>query len=69
MIRFVLTFAPNGWWRRFPFLPLPPWEYVKFRQDTMYGRQGVRVLPRMIRDLPSFYRWWRATNVKYGPVR
>lgn len=57
-IRFVRTFARDRWWRHFPFMPLPPWTYVKFRQVTMYGESGVRVLPRMLRDLPQYYRWW-----------
>jgi hypothetical protein len=29
--------APDGWWRRRPFLPLPDPEYLRFRLQTMYG--------------------------------
>jgi hypothetical protein len=27
----------RGWWRRFPFLPLPPASYLRWRLDTAYG--------------------------------
>lgn len=26
-----------GWWRRPPFLPLPPAPYLRWRADTAYG--------------------------------
>ena len=33
----VLRLAPRGWWRRPPFLPLPPADYMEFRLVTQYG--------------------------------
>lgn len=30
--------APRGWWRRFPFLPLPDPAYWRFRMDTAFGQ-------------------------------
>jgi hypothetical protein len=27
----------RGWWRRFPFLPLPPASYLRWRSDTAWG--------------------------------
>jgi hypothetical protein len=27
----------RGWYRRFPFLPLPPAGYLAWRMDTAYG--------------------------------
>ena len=30
-------FAPDGWWRRAPFLPIPTSELMSFRATTMYG--------------------------------
>jgi hypothetical protein len=30
-------FAPDGWWRRPPFLPIPDPELVRFRASTQYG--------------------------------
>lgn len=33
-------FAPRGWWRRKPFLPLPDAKYLEFRLETQYGLTG-----------------------------
>jgi hypothetical protein len=32
--------APNRWWRRPPFLPVPAADYLAFRLQTMYGGPG-----------------------------
>ena len=29
--------APPGWWRRWPPLPLPDRDYLRFRMQTAYG--------------------------------
>ena len=29
--------APRGWWRRWPPLPLPDRDYLRFRARTAYG--------------------------------
>lgn len=34
-------FAPRGWWRRPPFLPVPDERYWEFRMETAYGDQGA----------------------------
>lgn len=36
-VRQSLRLAPNGWWRRPPFLPLPDRAYLAFRLSTQYG--------------------------------
>lgn len=28
---------PEGWYRRFPFLPIPPRAYLRWRMETAYG--------------------------------
>jgi hypothetical protein len=33
----VLRLARPGWWRRAPFLPVPPADYLRFRLETQYG--------------------------------
>ncbi|MEY3589092.1 MAG: hypothetical protein RJA47_1688 [Actinomycetota bacterium] len=33
----LFRLAPRGWWRRVPFLPLPPADYMEFRLVTQYG--------------------------------
>jgi hypothetical protein len=29
--------AESGWWKRFPFLPIPNQELIEFRSKTQYG--------------------------------
>lgn len=36
-LRQVARLAPRGWWKRAPFLPVPPADYVEFRLVTQYG--------------------------------
>lgn len=31
----------RGWYRRFPFLPLPPRSYLRWRMDTAYGEADI----------------------------
>lgn len=31
------AFRARGWYRRAPFLPLPPESYLRWRLDTAYG--------------------------------
>ncbi len=33
-------FRSRGWWRRPPFLPVPPREYIAWRMHTAYGEEG-----------------------------
>ena len=35
-------FAPRGWWRRPPFLPVPDERYWRFRMETAYGDEPAR---------------------------
>jgi hypothetical protein len=36
----AVRLAPRGWWRRWPFLPLPDRAYLRFRLETQYGGAG-----------------------------
>ena len=36
----VIRLVPSRWWRRWPPLPLPPANYLRFRAQTMYGDGG-----------------------------
>lgn len=47
-------FRARGWYRRRPFLPLPPPEYVAWRLHTAYGREDA-VPPAA--DLERYLRW------------
>lgn len=50
------TFRAREWYRRFPFLPLPPREYVEWRMETAYGDPEALPPPD---ELARFLRWAR----------
>jgi hypothetical protein len=39
-VRQMIRLAPRGWWHRWPLLPLPDGDYLRFRLQTMYGGEG-----------------------------
>jgi hypothetical protein len=49
-------FRARDWYRRAPFLPLPPAEYVEWRLHTAYG-DGEAAPPTD--DLIRYVRWTR----------
>jgi hypothetical protein len=56
-VRQVGQLAPTGWWRRWPFLPLPDREYLAFRLQTAYGTPEG---PPRAADVVGFLTWRRA---------
>jgi hypothetical protein len=58
LLRLVWSFRSRDWWRRPPFLPLPPREYMRWRMFTAYGDEEA-VPP--VDDVVSFARWRRET--------
>ena len=58
LLRLAWSFRARGWWRRPPFLPLPPREYVRWRMFTAYGDEDA-VPP--LHDVIRFARWRRET--------
>ena len=58
LLRLAWSFRARGWWRRPPFLPLPPREYVRWRMFTAYGDENA-VPP--LHDVIRFARWRRET--------
>ena len=54
MLRAAWRFRARGWWRRPPFLPIPPREYMEWRMHTAYG-DGDRA-PTMV-ELTRYMRW------------
>ena len=36
-VRQARLLARRRWWARWPFLPLPPRDYLAFRMETQYG--------------------------------
>lgn len=46
-------FRAKNWYRRAPFLPLPPAEYVEWRLHTAYGDEGT---PEPV-EIARYLRW------------
>jgi len=56
LVTLAWSVRARRWYLRFPFLPLPPPEYVRWRMYTAYGdEQAVPPLQDVIR----FARWRR----------
>jgi hypothetical protein len=51
----AIRLARPRWWRRFPFLPLPDRDYVRFRLETAYGSSGRPGSD----DLVAYLNWCR----------
>lgn len=58
LVRLAWSFRAREWYRRPPFLPLPPREYVRWRMFTAYGDEDA-VPP--VEDVIRFARWRRET--------
>jgi hypothetical protein len=54
LLRVAWRFRARGWWRRPPFLPLPPSAYVRWRMYTAYGDEDA-VPPAQ--DVIRYARW------------
>jgi hypothetical protein len=54
LLRVGWRFRRRSWWRRFPFLPLPARDYVRWRMHTAYGDHDA-VPPAD--DLVRYARW------------
>ena len=54
LLKVAWRFRRRGWYSRFPFLPVPAGEYVRWRMHTAYGRDDV-VPPAS--DVIRYARW------------
>lgn len=54
LARVAWRFRKRDWYRRLPFLPLPPREYMRWRMYTAYGREEA-VPPAA--DVIRYARW------------
>ncbi len=52
-------FAPDGWWRQKPFLPVPDPALLRFRAVTQYGDPEH---PPEVGDLVAWLRWCKSEN-------
>jgi hypothetical protein len=53
----VLRLARPGWWHRWPLLPLPDRDYLRFRMVTAYGDPDRPPEPL---DVVTYLHWCRA---------
>jgi len=58
LARLAWSFRARDWYRRPPFLPFPPREYLRWRMFTAYGDEDA-VPP--LDDVVRFARWRRET--------
>ena len=58
LVRLTWSFRARDWYRRPPFLPVPPPEYLRWRMFTAYGDE--RAIPP-VDDVVNFARWRRET--------
>ena len=56
LLRLAWAFRANEWYRRPPFLPLPPKEYIRWRMYTAYGDE--QAIPP-VEDILRFAAWRR----------
>jgi hypothetical protein len=54
LLRVAWRFRARHWYRRFPFLPLPARDYVRWRMHTAYGDHDA-VPPAA--DIERYARW------------
>ena len=56
LLTMAWAFRRRDWYRRAPFLPVPPAEYIRWRMHTAYGDEHA-VPP--LKDVLRFARWRR----------
>jgi hypothetical protein len=54
LLRVAWRFRSRDWYRRFPFLPLPAKDYVRWRMYTAYGDENIVPPPD---DVVRYARW------------
>jgi hypothetical protein len=54
LLRVGWRFRARDWYKRFPFLPVPDGEYLRWRMYTAYGDE--RVVPP-VDDIVRYARW------------
>ena len=56
LLRVLWAFRAREWYRHWPFLPVPPRDYIRWRMYTAYGDE--RAVPS-VEDVVRFARWRR----------
>lgn len=60
-VRQALRLASAGWWRRWPFLPLPAADYAAMRSTIQYGGHDQ---PIDAADVLKYLAWCKAEGVR-----
>jgi len=59
----IARLTPRGWWRRAPFLPVPPQNYMEFRLVTQYGGDhGALQANIRSKDVVDYLQWCKQWN-------
>jgi hypothetical protein len=61
LLRICWIFRNRKWYRRPPFLPLPPRNYLEWRIETAYGDKSLKNL--RWQDIVAYARWHRAMRL------
>jgi hypothetical protein len=61
LLRICWIFRNRKWYRRPPFLPLPPRNYLEWRIETAYGDKSFKNL--RWQDIVAYARWHRAMRL------
>lgn len=56
LLGFAWAARRRGWYRRPPFLPVPPSRYLRWRMDTAYGSDDAAPPPQ---EAARYLRWAR----------
>ena len=62
LIRICWTFRDRRWYRRFPFLPIPPKDYLRWRMETNYGDKSFSNV--RWKDISAYARWRRELRLR-----
>ncbi|HLH32391.1 MAG TPA: hypothetical protein VKY31_14395 [Terriglobia bacterium] len=63
LLRFYFRLIPGDWYRKTPFLPVPPRSYVQWRLRTAYGANRPP-FAEILRDLWQFGDWLRRFDTR-----
>lgn len=54
LLRAAWRFRARDWWRRVPFLPVPPRGYIAWRNETAFGAADASAPPE---SLARYLHW------------
>jgi hypothetical protein len=64
-LRQAVRLAPERWWSRRPFVPVPDRSWLRFRAETQYGGDGGARLDGT--DVVAWLAWAQATDRRNRP--